>query len=171
MSATTKPRQDRLESVRQKVHSDCAICGDSGGTGFHATFVCGTDGVVRADVVCPAEVQGYTSIVHGGVICSLLDAAMTNCLFAHGVVGVTAELTVRFRHPVRTGERVTVEARCLRAAPPLYILEASLRQDGGVRAEAKGKFMGRPAGGPTQPGAAPHARAHAHRDEVECESM
>jgi acyl-coenzyme A thioesterase PaaI-like protein len=36
-------------------------------------------------------------MLHGGVISSILDGTMTNCLFAHGTVAVTAELRVRFR--------------------------------------------------------------------------
>jgi len=41
----------------------------------------------------------------------LLDAAMTHCLFARGVQGVTAKLDVKFRHPVRVGVQANVRAR------------------------------------------------------------
>lgn len=40
--------------------------------------------------------QEYEGQLHGRVISSLLDAAMTHCLFHHGIEAVTGELYVRF---------------------------------------------------------------------------
>jgi acyl-coenzyme A thioesterase PaaI-like protein len=85
--------------------------------------------------------QGYTGILHGGVIAMLLDAAMTNCLFAHGHCGVTAELTVRFRHPVVSSEPSRLRAWMERCSPSLSVLRAELWQSGRCRATALGKFM------------------------------
>jgi acyl-CoA thioesterase FadM len=54
---------------------------------------------------------------------------------------VTAELTVRFKHPVATGRPATVRARLERDLGPLYLLEAELVQDGEVKATASAKFL------------------------------
>ncbi len=88
-------------------------------------------------------------MLHGGVIATLLDAAMTNCLFAHGHCGVTADLRVRYRHPVVSGEACVLRARIERAAAPLFVLTAELRQNGRCKATATGKFMV-PQAGPWQ---------------------
>ncbi|RPI62864.1 MAG: PaaI family thioesterase, partial [Planctomycetaceae bacterium] len=85
--------------------------------------------------------EGYEDVLHGGVISSLLDGAMTNCLFAHGIVAVTAELVVRFRHPVAIDVPVSVIGRIVSSSPPLHITEAKVIQDGVVMAVAKAKFM------------------------------
>ncbi len=45
------------------------------------------------------EWQGYAGILHGGMISTLLDAAMTHCLFHHEVEAMTASLKVRFLEP------------------------------------------------------------------------
>ena len=82
-------------------------------------------------------------MLHGGVVASVLDGAMTSCLFAHGHPGATAELTVRFRHPVRTGGVATVRAWIERCAPPLHMLRAELVQNGQIKATAWGKFIDR----------------------------
>ncbi len=101
------------------------------------------DGSVQARFNCDKVFEGYANVLHGGVVSSLLDGAMTNCLFAHGHPGVTAELTVRFRHPVRTGEAVTVRAWIERCFPHLHVLRAELVQNGQLVATARGKFMDR----------------------------
>ena len=77
----------------------------------------------------------------------MLDAAMTNCLFAHGTVALTAELRIRFRESVQVGRMATVKARIVRRSGPLSLLEAEVLQDGRIRANAEGKFMTRPAEG------------------------
>ena len=68
---------------------------------------------------------------------------MTNCLFAHGIVAVTAELSVRFRDPVRTDAFSRITARITRFSSPLHVGEAELEQEGRVKARAAGKFMER----------------------------
>jgi acyl-coenzyme A thioesterase PaaI-like protein len=141
VSASPVPRQDRLESLREQAHADCVICGRENGNGRKATFVCGADGVVRAEVVCPAGVQGYTGALHGGVICALLDAAMTNCLFAHGFTAATANLHVRFRHPVTIDTLLSVEARLICTRQTRFLLEARILQGGRIHADAVGRFV------------------------------
>ena len=78
------------------------------------------------------------------IICSLLDGAMTNCLFAHELTAVTAEMTVRFRHPIATGQRATVRACLESSMKPLHMLTAEVLQNGCVMAVAKGKFVEKP---------------------------
>jgi uncharacterized protein (TIGR00369 family) len=82
-------------------------------------------------------------MLHGGVTSALLDSAMTNCLFAHGVQAVTGEMTVRFRHPIRLDIPLTVRGRVTRSQAPLFVLEAEIVQQGRIKARAEGKFMQR----------------------------
>lgn len=145
MSATIEPRQELLDRTREQVHPYCIICG-SHGHGLHLHFRLIDDGGVEAAFACPDLYQGYDRILHGGVTSSLLDAAMTNCLFAHGVSAVTAEMTIRFRHPITIGRPVTVRAHLQRAQNPLYVVEADLAQDMQIKATARGKFMIPPGG-------------------------
>jgi uncharacterized protein (TIGR00369 family) len=99
------------------------------------------DGSVEARFEPEQRFQGYPRMLHGGVTSSLLDAAMTNCLFAGGIVAVTAELNVRFRHPIDLESPMRIRAWVLRSQPPLRVLEAEIRQGASVKARGRGKFM------------------------------
>ena len=100
-------------------------------------------GRVEAAIDCPEAWEGYSGVVHGGVVASLLDGAMTNCLFAHDIAAVTADLQVRFRHPVVIGHPAMIDAELTRDAAPVFVVRAKLVQDGQVRATSIGKFMKR----------------------------
>ena len=76
------------------------LCGDHNPLSLRLDFRPDAEGGVRADLQGGARLQGYDGILHGGVVAALLDAAMTHCLFHHGVVGLTAELRVRYLKPV-----------------------------------------------------------------------
>ena len=133
--------QERLDEMRSRVHARCVACGSVNGQVPQLRFTVAQDGGVEAWFPGGETFQGYDGILHGGVIATLLDAAMTNCLFAHGCCGVTGELRIRFRHPVVSGEPSRLRARIERSTPPLFVLRAELWQSGRVRANATGKFM------------------------------
>lgn len=145
MPATTNPSQPLLEQTRVAAHPRCAVCNPSLQSAFGLDYVWRESGGVEAVFTCPEHCEGYPGLLHGGVISSLLDGAMTNCLFAHGVVALTAKLAVRFRHPVALATPLVVRARLARSQPPLHVVESHLEQDGKVKAKALGTFMERPA--------------------------
>jgi len=109
--------------------------------GWGGRFQVQADGSVEAVFGGGALVEGYPGQVHGGVVAAWLDGAMANCLFAHGRQGMTAELRVRFRHPVTPTVPAVVTARIVAVHGPLYLLEAELRQDDRLKAHGRGKFM------------------------------
>jgi uncharacterized protein (TIGR00369 family) len=101
------------------------------------------DGVVTTRFQAHAGLQGYEGILHGGVIAALLDAAMTHCLFYHGVRAVTGDLRVRFVRPVACTVLLEIRAWVLTICPPLYHLQSEIIVDGGIMAWAKARFMQR----------------------------
>jgi len=121
----------------------CMVCGREQECGLGLCFVLQPDGSVATEFVCAEEFQGYPGMLHGGLIATLIDGAMTNCLFAHGLAGVTGELTVRFRRPVEPGAPLQIKARITRRVGPLALLEATVRQFAQVCAEGQGKFVQR----------------------------
>lgn len=137
----TEAAQERLDQMRDRVHARCVACGSTNGHVPQLRFTAAPDGSVEALFRGGATFQSYDGILHGGVIATLLDAAMTNCLFSQGRCGVTGELTVRFRHPVVSNEPSRLRAWLERATPPLFVLRAELRQSQEIRATGIGKFM------------------------------
>lgn len=138
---TVDQYQQCLERTRQYAHARCIACGSSEGDAPRLRFTPGPDGDVTATLQPSPHHEGYDGMLHGGIIATLLDAAMTNCLFAHGQCGVTAELQVRYRHPVAIDEECRLRAWIERSSPPLYLLRAELRQGDSLRATAHAKFM------------------------------
>jgi acyl-coenzyme A thioesterase PaaI-like protein len=138
---TEKPTQERLDRTQAGVHSACVVCGAANQLALH--FAVEADGGVAGSATCHAGLQGYEGIVQGGVIAALLDSAMTNCLFARGIVAVTAEMTVRYSHPTTSGQTVRVRGWLARSEPPLYRVQAEVIQGGRVTARAKATFFAR----------------------------
>ena len=85
--------------------------------------------------------QGYSGMVHGGVIATLLDAAMTHCLFAGGIEAVTGDLNIRYRYPVPVNSTVSVHARIDASCPPLYKMKSEIVSDETVLVRAKARFV------------------------------
>jgi len=130
-----------LAAIRGRAHPQCVVCGPANAHGLGVEFASSPDGSVRGELTEGTAFQGYTGRLHGGIIAALLDGAMTNCLFAHDCEAMTAELTVRYRHPVQAQGGMTVRAWLTGSYGPLFRLEAELVQGGQVKASATGKFM------------------------------
>ena len=133
-----------LNNIRDQVHPKCIICSLTNANGLHLKFDVDDNGSVKTDFQCNDVFEGYPGILHGGIISSILDGAMCNCMFARGKAAVTAEMTTKFRHPVAICRNATVSARITRFLRLLYLLEAEIIQDGEVKVTAKGKFYDQP---------------------------
>ncbi len=132
---------DTSSDFGKEAHPNCIVCGSKNECGLRLEFLMLDDGSIQTHFNCNAIYEGFPDMLHGGVIASLLDGTMTNCLFAHGHTGVTGELKVRFRHPVVTGRRSLVRAWIEESSPPYHLLKAELIQDQQVKARATGKFL------------------------------
>lgn len=119
----------------------CFACGKKNQRGLQLEFRSG-DGRTATEFLPGKEHQGFKDVVHGGIIATVLDEAMVKAVLTTGVQAVTAELTVRFRNPLHTGEGTTVEADLIGRGE--RIMETSARmikRDGTVVAEARAKVL------------------------------
>ena len=134
---------NHLKALQGQLHSFCLVCSGSNPYGLALAFESGENGKLKATFHPNAGLEGYEGLLHGGMTASLLDGIMTNCLFAHGIAALTAELRVRYREPVAIGPEISLCAWIEQRHPPLYVLSAELIQEGCVRATASAKFMER----------------------------
>lgn len=132
---------DHHAAVRRAHHPNCYVCETDRSTGLGVAYVRQAGGQVIAEVDCPEDWEGYTGLVHGGIVASLVDGAMTNCLFAHGIAAVTGDLHVRYRHPVELGQHALVRAEIVQSSSPLYVLKSTVHQNDRLCITATGKFM------------------------------
>jgi len=85
--------------------------------------------------------QGYSGFLHGGMISTLLDAAMTHCLFHHGIEAMTASLKVRFLEPVPCTGTLEIKATLGERRRHVYLLNAELASSGHCLARAEARFI------------------------------
>ena len=73
-----------------------------------------------------------------------MRVAVASCLLSRGHIAVTADLQVRFHHPVRIGQAVIIRAWLNDTRRLVYDMGAELLQKGVVCATAVGRFMRHP---------------------------
>nr|WP_320049832.1 PaaI family thioesterase [uncultured Desulfuromonas sp.] len=122
-------------------HQHCIMCGERNPLSLKLAFTDDGQGGVQTSFRGSPWLQGYHSLLHGGIICSLLDSAMTHCLFAHHIKAVTGELKVRFLHPVPAEAPLHLSARITQRLAPVYRVEAQLHHGDCLMARADAKFM------------------------------
>lgn len=128
----------------------CFACGDKNPEGLQLKFTYPQPGTCRAEFVPEHKYQGWKGILHGGIISTLLDEALAHAVGgAEGGGGaseaVTAELTVRFKKPVRIGSRIILTGRVEKDNGKMVEASSEITDETGmVLAGAKGKLV-RPA--------------------------
>lgn len=121
--------------------SGCFVCGDKNPHGLNARFFWdGTNAITETLAI--EQFEGYKGIYHGGIISTLLDEVMVKAILATGRYAVTAEITVRFLEPVRTGVRFRCIGRIVQQRGRLFHTTGeAVGEDGTVYARAEARFL------------------------------
>jgi uncharacterized protein (TIGR00369 family) len=127
------PRDDRT----------CFICGEKNPIGLKLRLR--TDpalGEAAAEVVFPESFQGWSGIVHGGLLAAVLDEALIYAAGAKGHMCVTGEITVRYIKPAGTGVPYALKGRFLEDKGLIVLAESALTDAEGLEvARATGKLF------------------------------
>ena len=121
----------------------CFGCGESNPQGMHLRF---DRDETRQRMVgkfrLGPEYQGATGFVHGGIIATVLDEAMSKVSRFFDLRAVTAELTVEYLKPIRVGEELTVEGfNARREGRQLYHKGEIRDATGTLLARGRGRFV------------------------------
>jgi uncharacterized protein (TIGR00369 family) len=148
----SQPQQPPTFEPAPGLPNRCFACGKENAIGLQLEFERRAGGEARA-VWTPAGLhEGWPGIVHGGLLSTVLDEAMSHAVLATGLKAMTAELRVRFREPAPSGRALTVQARVIQRAKRLVEAEASITgEEGQEYAHGWGRFLcveglGRPDG-------------------------
>jgi len=119
-----------------KEFSMCFACGKENPIGLKLNFK--WDGKTAKAEFTPGKFhQGWSGIVHGGIIICLLDEAMGYATLFEGMNCVTASMQVRIRRPALIGEPLTITSSTTENKRRLVETEASISlKDGTPIAEA-----------------------------------
>src|SRR3990170_4274596 len=95
------PADHPLQAVPQDT---CVVCGRNSPHGLHLQFHRDPDGAVAAEWCPTPGWEGFEGIVHGGIVATVLDEAMSKAVASLHCAALTGELRVRFHHRVTPGE-------------------------------------------------------------------
>ncbi len=131
-----------LRQAQTEFHQGCFFCGVQNEKGLKLEFSpLRENGGVEAHLKIKKDWEGYSNILHGGMIAGLLDSAMTNCLFLQGVKALTTHLRTKFLSPVYLEGSVRVKASVIREKGRFYFLKAELAQGEALKAVGFGTFI------------------------------
>jgi uncharacterized protein (TIGR00369 family) len=131
--------------LRARTQNGCVVCGQENPCGLRIHYVREPDGVITAEWRPTENWEGFEGIVHGGIISTVLDEAMSKAVAAMNYEALTAELKVRFRRHVAAGETLRIRGWVVEKANRLVKAEAALTAaDGSERAHAWGRFVALP---------------------------
>jgi uncharacterized protein (TIGR00369 family) len=123
------------------LHKNCFACGSNNGVGLRLKFDERDDGSVVGYFTADPRFEGYPGIVHGGIIATLLDSAMSHCLFKKGLMPLTGRLSIRYSCPIRVGTVVKLEARIIKRSHKIFFLEGKAIVEEKKMAFAEAKYM------------------------------
>ena len=119
----------------------CFACGEKNPVGLHLHFEKIEDKLVAKKIVA-REYQGYEGIVHGGIVTTMLDEAMSQFIQKFfNEQALTGRLEIRYRHPTPTNQELKISAWQESQRRNIISMKSAIETgDGTVTAEATAKF-------------------------------
>ncbi len=131
-----------MKSIQLQDDRWCFACGEKNPVGLKLKFELDKANVLHAAFTFGKEHQGYTDIVHGGLVGLILDEIMLNLAWRLGLKAVTAQLELRFKKAVKVGESLSFKGWITGRDKRLLTTEAEARDGGGnIVATAKAKCL------------------------------
>jgi uncharacterized protein (TIGR00369 family) len=138
-------REATQESARKGLphSSDCFVCGENNPDGFRLRFEIDDQGHVYLPFKARSSMQGYGTVMHGGLQATLMDETMGwAASVALKRMTVAAELNVRYVQRTPLDTDLVVEAWVTRINARMSMAEAVLRDhEGNIYSKGKGKFI------------------------------
>lgn len=120
----------------------CFACGPANPAGLKMRFYANRDSVVSWLTV-PAHLRGWSTLVHGGVISTILDEIMSwTALHLIKSVIVTKSMTIEFKKPVHVGQKLRAEGQiaAIQGDREAHLEGFLYGEDGTLCARASGAF-------------------------------
>ncbi len=122
-------------------YRNCFVCGKESKIGLKVNFEI-TETGARASYTSGEEFEGFKGVVHGGILCALLDEIMWKSINGQtGSITMTAKMEVRFKKPALMGIPMVIEGTVLNRKRNFFEAKGVISDsEGDVIAEATGLF-------------------------------
>jgi acyl-coenzyme A thioesterase PaaI-like protein len=120
----------------------CFVCGSRNPHGLRLCFAPDGDRAVTAVWRTREVWEGYRGVIHGGIVSTVLDEAMSKAVAAAGIRALTCELRVRLRERVQVAEELQIRGWVVEKRKRRIVAEATLKDPSGLeRAHAWATFL------------------------------
>lgn len=122
--------------------SNCFVCGRNNPDGLRLEIK--NDKITQrswAVTKIDEKFCGWSGVVHGGIISTMLDEIMAYAAFTIYDSGVTGEISVRFRKPIPTGREILIEGFVESQKGRIVYATGKITMDGEIMAESTGKMV------------------------------
>lgn len=127
--------------MRRMESDQCFVCGPLNPAGLHMEIEEG-EGWAKGSWKIQQAFVGYDTVLHGGIMASIMDDMMAHAIYCKDVDVVTAHLEMDYRAPAYVGETVQCEAHIVEMGSGRSIRTAGvIRRGDTVIAEAKGVMV------------------------------
>lgn len=134
--------REELTPLAHRAQNRCFGCGPANAGGLRLDFFLAADRSVVSMPSVPADFEGHPGLLHGGIIATLLDEAMSKSVRARGFTAMTRHMEVDYVRPVPSVTTLRIEGRVTRSEGRKHWSEARiLNAEGTVLAQSKGLFI------------------------------
>ncbi|MCP4220454.1 MAG: PaaI family thioesterase [bacterium] len=123
--------------------SYCFACGTKNVQGLQLVFTYDEEeDRMKTTVNLPRRFQGWRTVLHGGILATVMDEIMVKAVEHKGKQCVTAELNIKFKQPALTETDYVAYGKIVRDRGRIMLGEASIVDaDNKPVALAEGKFF------------------------------
>ncbi len=121
-----------MEKIVLKDDNYCFACGKNNSLGLKLDLKIQDDRTIRCEFIPQKEYQGFSGIVHGGIIGLIMDEAMVSLLWKLGVRAVTSELVIRLKKPAYVGKKLLFSACIEKEAKNIFYTKALCKNEDGL---------------------------------------
>lgn len=133
---------EELKPLDHTAQNRCFGCGQANTTGLRLEFFLARDGSVVSLPTVPDAFEGPRGFLHGGIVATLLDEAMSKSVRVKGFTAMTRHLEVEYLRPVPSGAPIRIEGRTVQSDGRKHHTEARILDAADSElAKAKGLFI------------------------------
>ena len=128
------------EELKKRLSDDkyCFACGPLNPIGLHME-VSFRDNKASSRLTLKQEFQGWSDIVHGGVVATILDEIMAHAVMHYVGQAVTTSLQITYRAALHVGEEFQAVGYVVEQKSRAAVAEAEIRLTNSKKVIAKGK--------------------------------